>query len=234
MNLGATADGHVLARVGYITKAEAVTATPVAAVTTPATAAAGTPEDAVAPRRKATFGGEINYNFVLTSTGTGSFIEFGGLGRGNLDVDAEGDETFSQVAGRVLKVVRKNGRVGTFRGEVGGRITLKQAHKDMFQTSTRKGMDGPETYTRNADDMVSFEFGLQRDEALAALEDVNVKQNRYFLRVLMTLVEIPGAPGHSKPLFGVELTGGPDQARQIKLLYGADISAIGTLFGLGK
>jgi hypothetical protein len=234
-NIGATADGHVLARVGYITKTDAVTATPVAAVAGSGTPATGTPEDAVAARRKATFGGEVNYNFVLTSTGTGTFVEFGGLGRGHLDIDAEGDETFRELAGQVIRLTRKNGGVGTFRGEVGGRIALKQGKKDMFRTSAQHGEKGTLTYTRNATDFVSVEFGYQRDEALSDIEAATgVTENRYFVRALFTLVEIPGAPGTSKPAFGVEMTGGRNQPRDIKLLYGADISAIGGLFGVGN
>jgi hypothetical protein len=234
--LGATADGHALARVGYTNRAEAVTATPVA-LTSGGTVVPGTgaQEDAVAPRRKATFGGEVNYNFVLSATNSGSFLEFGGFGRGSLDVDVEKDETLEETADRVLRLARKNGGTGSFRSEVGGRVVLKHPHKEMFRTITQHGEDGKQTYTRNADDLVSVEFGYQHDESLKGLEaTTGVKSQRYFVRALMTLVEIPGAPGHSKPLFGVELTGGPNQPRQVTLLYGADISAIGTLFGVGK
>jgi hypothetical protein len=249
--VGASADSHIVFHTGYITRTEAVTATPVPAVaggTTTTTPAAA--EDAVAARRKFTFGGEWNYNWVLTKDDNGVFAELGLLGRGSLDIDVEDKETLKQTAGRILQLTRKNDQSGTLRAEWGGRFALKQKHEEMFQTTVTKlksltlgGTPGAkpalqpvtQTYNRNSDDLLAVEFGWLRDEALADIQTTTgFKQGRYFIRGLFTLVEIPGAPGHSKPMFGFELTDGADQPRQVKFLYGADISAIGTLFGVGK
>ena len=233
--LGASADGHIVIRAGYITTSEAVTATTVGS--TGGGTAPATTEDAVAQRRKATFGSELNYNFISnTSPNTGLFLETGVLGRINLDVDAESDETLTQTAEKILKLARKNDQAGTFRTEFGGRIVLKQPHRDTFQTfQTAPGNADVRLYPRNTDDLAIFEFGFLYDEALSGLADsTGIKPNRYFLRAKLMFPEIPGAPGHSKPLFGVELTGGKDQPRQAKLLYGADLAAIGNLFGVGN
>jgi hypothetical protein len=250
-SLGATADGHVLIRTGYLTRPEAVTATTVTTDTPPTTppasgatppAAATTSEDALEPRRKFTFGGEMNYNWVVSSTGTGTFLEFGVLGRGNVDVDVEDDETFRQTADRVLKLVRKNTGAGTFHGEIGGRLVLKQFHRETFQTTVQRRAADPskpdqgakQLYTRNPDNFATIEFGLQRDGALGELEaTTGITERRYFIRAFLTPLEVPGAPGHSKPLIGIELTGWGSQPKQVKVLYGANLSAIGSLFGLG-
>jgi hypothetical protein len=238
-SLGATADGHVLVRTGYVTRSEAVTATPVADVegsagsTTGATPD-GTSEDALEPRRKFTFGGEANYNWVLSSTGTGTFLEVGVLGRSTVDVDVEADETFRKTADRLLRLVRKNSGAGNFRGEIGGRIVLKQFHREMFQSTVQRQGSSTQLFTRNADNFVTLEFGLVRDGALGGLEaDTGITERRYFIRAFLTPLEVPGAPGHTKPLIGVELTGWGSQPKQVKVLYGANLSAIGHLFGLG-
>jgi hypothetical protein len=236
-SLGATADGHVVIRTGYITRPEAVTATPVSTTDVPGpapTPPSGASEDALESRRKFTFGGETNYNWVLSSTGTGTFLELGVLGRGSLDVDVEDDETFRQTGDRVLQLVRKNTGAGTFHGEIGGRVVLKQFHRETFRTTVQKVGGSSQQYTRNPDNFATLEFGLLRDAGLGSLEGtVDVTEHRYFIRAFLTPIEVPGAPGHSKPLIGVELTGWGSQPKQVKVLFGANLSALGSLFGLG-
>ena len=62
-------------------------------------------------------------------------------------------------------------------------------------------------FTRNADNFVTVEFGLVRDGALDGLESgTGITERRYFVRAFLTPLEVPGAPGHTKPLIGVELT----------------------------
>ena len=233
----ATADGHFVFRTGYRNKADAVVATPLPTgnlITGAGTTTTAPAQDAVAPRRKFSVGGEVNYNFVVVPGDNGSFIELGGLGRANLDIDVEDTETLKQTGERILRLARKSSENGSFSFEAGGRVVIKQFHEEMFRTTVQRQGSTTQAYTRNTDELLAVEFGLQRDETFKTLESLGFKPVRYFVRVVATLIEIPGVSGHTKPMFGVELTGGRDQPRLVKLLYGADISAIGTLFGIGK
>jgi hypothetical protein len=229
-----TFDGHFVFRTGLTTKGEAVTATAVAPAT-PTSAPAPNPPAASGPtaaaRRQFSTVGELNYNWVLPATSTGAFLELGGLARGSIDADIEGTTTNQEAAAQIYKLVRDG--VVSFTGEIGVRATLKQYHSDMFAMTVKRGSDKTE-YSKNSDDFITAEFGFRRNTGLAGLESVGIQQNRYFVRVIATPVEIPGAPGHTKPMIGVELTGGRDQPKQFKVLYGVDLSAIGAALGLGR
>lgn len=222
--------GHFAFRTGLITKTEVVQATPVA-TTIGQTLTTTAAEDALIGGRNFTAGSEVNYNWVLPATASGAYLELGGLARGHFDAALEGDEEFQEVAGRVLRLVRDGS--GAFRGEAGGRIVLKQYHEATFVQTRQRGPSADIEYARNSDDLIMLEFGYQRDTSLEGAEAL-LSPNRYFLRVLATPVEIPGIPGHGKPMVGVEVTGGPGQQKQVKVLYGANISAIGRALGLGN
>ena len=142
-------DMHLAIRTGLVTKAEAVTATPV--TDTAGNPVAGAPsEEATAGRRKFTAGGEFNYNWVLPWYGTGAFVELGGMARGNLDVAVDTDDDFEKVAGRLVKLARTGKGVGSFRGEVGMRVTLKQYRQEMFQMKRQAGPGQPMDTTATA------------------------------------------------------------------------------------
>ncbi|HZR22883.1 MAG TPA: hypothetical protein VFA59_04790 [Vicinamibacterales bacterium] len=222
-----TFDGHFVFRTGLTTKAEAVTATPLVAAgdTTPMP-----PAPSAASQRHFSTGGELNYNLVLPSTGTGSFLEIGGLARGTLDADVEGTATNQEAATQIFKLVR-NGNA-SYTAEVGVRATLKQYHEDMFAMSVQRGEGEAVEHPKNSDDFVTAEFGYQRNTGVAGLESLGISQNRYFLRVVATPIELPNVPGHTKPMIGVQLSGGSGQPKEVKILYGVDLSIIRAALGL--
>jgi len=236
-----TFDGHFAFKTGLTTKGEGVTATPLAPAASSAAGASTasgaaapppTTSQAVAAKRQFSTGAEVNYNWVLPATSSGAFLEIGGLARGSIDVDVEGTTTNQEAAEQVFKLARSG--AASFTGEIGGRVTLKQYHDDMFDMRVQRGPDKAVYYPKNSDDFLTAEFGYQRNTALSGLDALGVTPNRYFVRIIATPVEIPNAPGHTKPMIGVELTGGSNQPKGVKILYGVDLSAIGRALGIGQ
>jgi hypothetical protein len=236
-----TFDGHFVFRTGLKTKGEAVTATALtpslttASSPTPASQASSSPPTSsptLAPKRQFSTNGELNYNWVLPATSSGAFLELGGLVRGSIDADVEGTTTNQEAGEQVYKLVRSG--AASFAGEAGVRVTLKQYHRDMFAMTLKRGDDKPVEFTKNSDNFLTAEFGYQRNTGLAGLESIGITPNRYFLRVIATPVEVAGAPGHTKPMIGLELTGGSNQPKEVRVLYGLDLSAIGAALGLGR
>jgi hypothetical protein len=130
----------------------------------------------------------------------------------------------------VYKLIR--GSAASYTAEVGARVTLKQYHHDNFATTVKRGTSVD--FPKNSDDFLTGEFGYQRNTGLSGLESIGVTQNRYFVRIIATPIEVSNAPGHTKPMIGVELTGGSGQPSEVKVLYGVDVSAIGAALGIGK
>jgi hypothetical protein len=244
-----TSNAHFKFEMGFTTESQAAKTTP---TTTPATTpapAAGDPAsetpNSVVQQRKFTAGGEFNYNAVFAPDQGGTFLEIGGLARGNLDAAIE-DTTSGQTVGKQLvTVVRTGTGAGTFRGELAFRVALKQYSDEPLRTSVRRcemmptDTKSPETtvaptrtceqatFRRNSDNLMEFEFGYRRDTALDGLDVLKITENRYVLRVT-AMPELP-TPGHVRGTFGVELTGGfgAGSPKEVKILYGVGAGTLG-------
>ncbi len=216
-----TANAHFRFELGFVTEAQAVTATTQGTVSTPGSAA-----PVLVSQRKFTTGGEFNYNAVFAPDAGGTFLEVGVLGRGNLDAAVEPATQGQTIGGQLVTLVRNGTGAGTFRAEGGVRLALKQYSDDPLRTAvSRTTTDEAPTVRKNSDNLLEFEFSYRRDTALAGLSQIGISENRYVVRVLGS-PEIPGIPGHLTANVGIELTGWfeSESPKEVKILYGMNAS----------
>src|SRR5262249_48663783 len=124
-NLAHTTNAHVLFEVGIVNQPEGVNATSVGDLSS-SSLQTSLPTPALASMRKATFGGELDYNLVLAPDSGNTFVELGGVVKGNLDASVEGANSTQDVGSSVLLLTRNGTGTGSFRGEAAARFSLKQ------------------------------------------------------------------------------------------------------------
>jgi hypothetical protein len=234
-DLASTRSVHFEFETGVLSQPEGATAqtlTQNQATSSPAAAQgnAGSSAPAAAPtvanKRKATFGGELDYSRVVAPQSGSTYLEVGAVFKGNIDASVEGATSSQDVGSSILALTRNGTGVGSFRGQVAVRAALKQYSDNPLRTSITHA--GVTTFPKNSDNFVVAEFGYLRDTSLVGLRTLNITENRYIVRITAS-PELPGTPGHMRPTIGIELTGGfsTDSPKQVKFIYGMNTGTLG-------
>jgi hypothetical protein len=179
-----------------------------------------TPAETTAGMRRAfTAGAEANFNAVWKFDGSGTFAEFGGVGKGSFNVATETEDAEIQTD-RLFELLRRER--GTFRWELGARFVLRR--DDPNEATTLIVKDDRVEHGRNAEDLLILEALVQRDNALPDLTtDDGDSRDRKVLRFI-AMPKLPKLPAVVRPTLGVEaswpLRGGEPI---IRFIYGANV-----------